>query len=56
MTWDAKYFRARALEELERAIAASEPSIATIHRNLAQKYEALAGEREQYLVLRPAWD
>lgn len=44
MTSDTNYYSARALEELERAAAASNPGAAAIHRELAAKYAALADE------------
>lgn len=41
---DIKYFRARALEERQRALAASSPAIRAIHLEFAIRYEQLAGE------------
>lgn len=56
MTSDVDYYRARALEERDRAEAASDPTSATIHRDLATKYEALAREADMQPTLRPGWD
>lgn len=55
-TNDKDYYRARALEERDRAATAHEPSIAAIHRDLADKYEALAKKRGVQPTLRSAWD
>ena len=55
-TENKAYYRGRALEERERAAAASEPSIAAIHSDLAAKYEALAKEGGAKPTLRPKWD
>ena len=46
MASDTAYYRARAIEERDRAATATEPSIANIHRDLAAKYEALAKAAE----------
>lgn len=43
---ETAYFRQRANEERERALTASEPSIADIHLALAARYETLI-EQEQ---------
>ena len=53
---DKDYYRVRALEERDRAAAANEPNIAAIHRDLAEKYEALAKDVEVRPMLRSAWD
>lgn len=55
-TSNKDYYRVRALEEGERAAAANEPNIAAIHRDLAEKYEALATEDEVQPILSPEWD
>jgi hypothetical protein len=41
---DIRYFRARALEERQRALAAASPAIRAIHLEFALRYEHLAGE------------
>lgn len=38
---DKEYFRSRALDEHARAEAASDPVIAQLHRELAERYERL---------------
>lgn len=38
---DSEYYRTRALDERQRAAAATSPDIARIHVQLAEKYEAL---------------
>ena len=38
------YFRARALEERERAAAAADPAIRAVHLDFAGRYEAAAGQ------------
>jgi hypothetical protein len=55
MTTDLDYYRARALEERNRAAAASDPSIANIHLELAAKYEARAKDARAGPTLRPGW-
>lgn len=49
---DIDYYRARAVDEHECAAKADGESIARIHLELAEKYEALAGEAR----MRPDWD
>lgn len=56
MTSDVDYYRARAFEERERAVTASNPSIANIHCDLAAKYEALAKQGKTRPTLRPSGD
>lgn len=46
MASDTHYYRARAMEERDRAATATDPGIANIHRDLAAKYEALAKAAE----------
>lgn len=53
MTSDMDYYSARALEELERAAAASSAAAAAIHRELAAKYDALAGEAKGEPMIPP---
>lgn len=55
MTTDLDYYRARALEERDRAAAASDPSIANIHLELAAKYEERAEEAGAGPSLQPGW-
>ena len=55
MASDIEYYRTRAIEERDRAAAASEPSIANIHRDLAIKYEGLAREAESQPTLQSGW-
>lgn len=56
MTSDVDYYRARAFEERERAATPSDPHIASIHGDLAAKYEALASEADVQPTLQPSWD
>jgi hypothetical protein len=55
MPHDADYYRARAMEERERAQNADRVYLAAIHRELAQKYDGLAdqcdGIAEQFDLL-----
>ena len=55
-TSDKDYYRARALEERDRAQTANERKIAAIHRDLAKKYEALEKEVERQPNFRSARD
>lgn len=41
---DAQYFRARALEERQRAVGAASPVVRAVHLEFAMRYEHLAGE------------
>ena len=41
---DIRYFRARALEERQRALAVPSPAIRAIHLEFALRYEHLDGE------------
>lgn len=56
MTSDAEYYRARALEERDRAATATEPKIVAIHLELATKYESLANDVEVEPTSRPGWE
>lgn len=46
---DVEYYRARAIEEREHALAADRQNVAAIHLELASLYDALVAEPE----LRP---
>lgn len=46
---DVEYYRARAIEEREHALAADRQDVAAIHLELARLYDALVAEPE----LRP---
>ena len=41
------YYRRRAAQELAAADGAADEAIAAVHRSLAQRYQALAGEPQQ---------
>lgn len=41
---DVEYYRARAIEEREQALAANQRNVAEIHMELARLYDALANE------------
>ena len=41
---DVEYYRARAIEERERALAADQQEVAEIHLELARLYDALVNE------------
>jgi len=41
-TDDVAYYQARAIEELDRAAASTDPNVARVHLELANRYEALA--------------
>lgn len=41
---DVEYYRTRAVEEREQALAASRKNVAEIHLELARLYDALANE------------
>jgi hypothetical protein len=48
MTWnDRDYFRKRAAIERALAEAASDPRVAPVHQELAERYEALVREGER---------
>ena len=49
------YFRQRALEERARAAGCRDPSIAKIHLDLAEEYEALADLAEKKPALGQSW-
>jgi hypothetical protein len=55
-TEDSEYFRARAIEERARAADGGDQTIANIHLDLAEKYEALANITDGQPTLRPGWD
>ena len=44
---DIKYFRRRAAAERTLAVTASEPAVAAIHNQLAERYEALVRKAER---------
>jgi hypothetical protein len=52
---DRIYFATRAAEEQERAIAASDPTVAETHRKLQRVYleRASVGNRERSLEIPP---
>jgi hypothetical protein len=52
---DIAYYRARAADERERANQAKSESIAQIHLDLADKYEALADEAAATSRQRSDW-
>jgi hypothetical protein len=56
MTLDADYFRARAIEERDRATKATSQNIADIHGELAMKYEALARQADLHPTMWVGWD
>jgi hypothetical protein len=41
---DTEYFRARAVEERERAASSERGDVAAIHEELARQYEALVSQ------------
>ena len=55
-TEESEYFRARAFEERARAADCGDQTIADIHFDLAEKYEALANITGGQQALRPGWD
>ena len=55
-TEESEYFRARAFEERARAADCGDQTIADIHFDLAEKYEALANIADGQPTLRPGWD
>ena len=55
-TEESEYFRARAIEERARAADCGDQTIANIHLDLAEKYEALANITGGQQALRPGWD
>lgn len=52
---DIQYFRARAIEERQRAAQVSRDGIAQIHLDLAEKYEALARSAGANSNPHPDW-
>lgn len=48
------YFRRRALEERQRAAAATSPEAAGIHQELARQYEDLLASTDELPLARPA--
>ena len=52
---DIAYYLARAVDERERASQANSESIAQIHLDLAEKYEALADEAAVTSRQRSDW-
>jgi hypothetical protein len=44
---DAEYFRKRAVAERTLAVTASDPVVAAIHTQLAERYEALVGDAKR---------
>jgi hypothetical protein len=45
MTWnDREYYRKRAATERALAVATSDPRVAPVHQELAERYEALVSE------------
>ena len=44
---DTKYFHRRALAERTLAVTASDPAVAAIHNQLAERYEALVSETKR---------
>ena len=55
-TEDSEYFRARAIEGRARAADCDDRSIATIHLELAKKYETRAHIADGQTTLQPGWD
>ena len=49
MSWndDTEYFRKRAVTERTLAVTVSDPAVAAIHNQLAERYEALVGEAKR---------
>ena len=41
---DTEYFRRRAVAERTLAVTATDPAVAAIHNQLAERYEALVGK------------
>ena len=54
-TSELEYYRLRAREERERAATSPNPIVAEVHRALADKYEALAGQPEIRAALSRLW-
>jgi hypothetical protein len=52
MSQDIAYFRERAETERSRAQAASDEKVASVHRDMAGRYEALAQKAEKCEKLR----
>ena len=48
---DIEYFRARAVEERQRAIAAEDPNIRTLHLEFARSYERVLHEAKDRRML-----
>jgi hypothetical protein len=44
---DTEYFRKRAVAERTLAVTASDPAVAAIHIQLAERYEALVSETKR---------
>lgn len=51
---DVDYFRRRAMEERQRAAAATTPEAAGIHQELARQYEDLLASADELPVSRAA--
>jgi uncharacterized lipoprotein YmbA len=49
------YYRRRAAEELAAADGASSAVVAAVHKSLAERYSALAGEPQPFGELKPGY-
>jgi hypothetical protein len=50
---DVEYYRARAIQEREHALAAERQDVAAIHLELARLYDALVAEPELRSIPHP---
>ena len=50
---DVEYYRARAIEERQHALAADRQDVAAIHLELARLYDALVAEPELRPIAHP---